>query len=59
MKIAFIIPSLINEGPVIVAKDIIEGLINKVALIDVYYFDVREDPLFFLVILIEFLSLRK
>ncbi|VDG81727.1 phosphatidylinositol glycan-class A [Capnocytophaga ochracea] len=47
MKIAFIIPSLINEGPVIVAKDIIEGLINKVALIDVYYFDVREDPLFF------------
>ena len=47
MKIAFIIPSLINEGPVIVTKDIIEGLINKVDLIDVYYFDERENTLSF------------
>ena len=47
MKIAFIIPSLINEGPVIVTKDIIEGLINKVDLIDVYYFDERENAISF------------
>ena len=47
MKIAFIIPSLINEGPVIVSKDIIEGLIDKVTLIDVYYFDERENTLSF------------
>ena len=47
MKIAFIIPSLINEGPVIVTKDIIEGLIDKVNLIDVYYFDERENTLSF------------
>ena len=47
MKIAFIIPSLINEGPIIVTKDIIEGLINKVALVDVYYFDEKENSLSF------------
>ena len=47
MKIAFIIPSLINEGPVIVTKDIIEGLIDKVNLIDVYYFDKENIELLF------------
>lgn len=42
MKIAFILPSLKNQGPIIVAKDIIEGLINIVEQIDVYYFDKGE-----------------
>lgn len=39
MKIAFILPSLKNQGPIIVAKDIIQGLVDKVEQIDVYYFD--------------------
>jgi glycosyltransferase involved in cell wall biosynthesis len=38
MKIAFILPSLSNKGPIIVAKDIIEN-INKEHEIDLYYFD--------------------
>ncbi|MFB9107996.1 glycosyltransferase family 4 protein [Flavobacterium gyeonganense] len=42
MKIAFIIPSLANQGPVIVVKDLINELIKKVDHIDVYYFD--ENP---------------
>lgn len=42
MKIAFILPSLKNQGPIIVAKDIIVGLINKVDNIDIYYFDKEE-----------------
>ena len=39
MKIAFIIPSLINQGPVIVVNTIIKFLIDKVEQIEVYYFD--------------------
>lgn len=39
MKIAYIIPSLKNQGPIIVVRDIILGLLNKVNCIDVYYFD--------------------
>jgi glycosyltransferase involved in cell wall biosynthesis len=39
MKIAFILPKLANQGPIIVAKDIIDNIKNKVELIDVYYFD--------------------
>jgi L-malate glycosyltransferase len=39
MKIAFIVPSLTNQGPVIVVRDIINELLNKVDVIDVYYFD--------------------
>ena len=39
MKIAFILPSLKNQAPIIVAKDIIQGLIDKVECVDVYYFD--------------------
>lgn len=38
MKIAFILPSLSNKGPIIVAKDIIDN-ISKEHEIDVYYFD--------------------
>lgn len=39
MKIAFILPKLANQGPIIVAKDIIENIKGNVKLIDVYYFD--------------------
>lgn len=39
MKIAFIVPSLINHGPVIVAYTIVKHLVDKVELIDVFYFD--------------------
>lgn len=38
MKIAFILPSLSNKGPIIVAKDIIDN-ISRDNEIDVYYFD--------------------
>ncbi|MEG0815085.1 MAG: glycosyltransferase [Mucinivorans sp.] len=39
MKIAFIIPSLINKGPIIVVDTIIRHLTDKVEQIDVFYFD--------------------
>ena len=39
MKIAYILPSLINKGPVIVAHTIIKNIVHKVDKIDVYYFD--------------------
>ena len=39
MKIAYILPSLANMGPIMVANVIIENLIDKVDTIDVYYFD--------------------
>lgn len=39
MKIAYILPSLINKGPVIVAHTIIKNILDKVDKIDVYYFD--------------------
>jgi glycogen synthase len=42
MKIAFILPALINKGPVIVAYNTIKYLKDKVDLIDVYYFDDHE-----------------
>ena len=47
MKIAFILPSLKNQGPIIVAKDIIQGLVDKAKLIDVYYFDKENTELLF------------
>lgn len=49
MKIAYIVPSLINKGPVIVAHTIIKNIVNKVERVDVYYFDddlVLEFPCF-------------
>lgn len=42
MKIAVILPSLSNTGPAIVARDIVNGICDKVDLIDVYYFDKLE-----------------
>lgn len=39
MKIAYIIPSLINKGPIVVVDTIIKNLIDKVDTIDVFYFD--------------------
>jgi len=39
MKIAFILPSLINKGPIVVVYNIVKYLKDKVDLIDVYYFD--------------------
>lgn len=38
MKIAFIIPKLVNQGPITVVKDIINYINNKVDIVDVYYF---------------------
>lgn len=39
MKIAIIVPSLANRGPIIVVKDIVDNIINNVDLIDLFYFD--------------------
>ena len=39
MKIAFILPCLINTGPIVVAHNIVNYLKDKVDLIDVYYLD--------------------
>jgi glycosyltransferase involved in cell wall biosynthesis len=39
MKIAYILPSLAQKGPILVAKDIVSYLHDKVDGIDVYYFD--------------------
>ncbi|MCC9017158.1 glycosyltransferase family 4 protein [Flavobacterium lipolyticum] len=39
MKIAFILPSLINTGPIVVVHNIVNYLKDKVDLIDVYYLD--------------------
>ena len=46
MKIAFIIPSLTNKGPIIVVNTIIKNLIDKVDLIDLFYFDDKQDLIF-------------
>ncbi|WP_017258050.1 glycosyltransferase family 4 protein [Pedobacter arcticus] len=39
MKIAFIIPSLANKGPILVCQDIVKSIISKVEYCHVYYFD--------------------
>ncbi|MCK8141457.1 glycosyltransferase family 4 protein [Flavobacterium sp. I-SCBP12n] len=39
MNIAVILPKLVSEAPVLVAKDLIEQIHDKVSLIDIYYFD--------------------
>ncbi|MDR1898327.1 MAG: glycosyltransferase family 4 protein [Prevotellaceae bacterium] len=39
MKIAIILPSLAQKGPILVAKDIVSYICNKVDGVDVYYFD--------------------
>jgi glycosyltransferase involved in cell wall biosynthesis len=38
MKIAFILPSLANKGPIVFTKYLIEGLKSKVDYIEVFYF---------------------
>ena len=38
MRIAFLIPRLVQKGPVIVVRDLVEKLIDKVDLIHVYHF---------------------
>lgn len=49
IKIAFILPSLKNLGPIIVVKDIVDGLLkNKNVSVTVFYFDdFKEDILDF------------
>jgi glycosyltransferase involved in cell wall biosynthesis len=44
MKIAMILPSLANLGPVIVANELVKGLsaVPEISKIDVYYFDERD-----------------
>lgn len=39
MRIAYILPSLVNTGPIIVVNNVVKNLIDKVDLIDIYYFD--------------------
>ena len=39
MKIAFILPSLINKGPIVVVNNVVKYLKSYVEQIDVYYFD--------------------
>ena len=39
MKVAFIIPSLANKGPVLVVKDLVSGLVKRGVQCVVYYFD--------------------
>ena len=39
MKIAFILPKLVNQAPVLVVKDLIDQIKDKVSLIEIYYFD--------------------
>ena len=39
MKIAFVVPSLTNKGPIIVVHNIVKFLRDKVEKIDIYYFE--------------------
>ena len=39
LKIAIILPSLANMGPISVARDIVSNLVDRVKVIDVFYFD--------------------
>ena len=39
MKIAVIVPSLANSGPVIVARDLVANLLDKVEKVDIFYFN--------------------
>jgi glycosyltransferase involved in cell wall biosynthesis len=47
MKIAFIVPSLINRGPIIVVKDIIENIIDNVDEITLFYIDNKVPEIYF------------
>lgn len=61
IKIAFLLPSLKNLGPIIVVKDIVDGLLkNKNLSVTVFYFDdIKEDVLSFAVNCIKIDFLRK
>lgn len=39
MRIAYIVPSLVNKGPVVVVNTIVKNLIGKAAHVDVFFFD--------------------
>lgn len=39
MKIAYIVPSLVNTGPIIVVHTIVKNIIDEQILVDVFYFD--------------------
>jgi L-malate glycosyltransferase len=39
MKLAIILPSLANKGPIIYCKYLVEGLINRVEYIEIFYFN--------------------
>ena len=46
MKIAFILPSLAHTGPILVARDIVDFIHDKVDVVHVYYFDAIEEVTF-------------
>lgn len=46
MKIAIILPSLAHTGPILVAKDIVDFIYDKVDTVHVYYFDAIEEVVF-------------
>lgn len=43
MKIAFILPKLVNQAPVLVVKDLIGQIHDKVSLIEIYYFEGKNE----------------
>ncbi|QEH39761.1 glycosyltransferase family 4 protein [Chitinophaga sp. XS-30] len=43
MKIAFILPALANKGPIVVARDIINVLVKEGHVIDVFFFDEKNE----------------
>lgn len=47
MKVAFIIPSLENKGPIIFTNNLIKYLISKNVLVDIYYFKTKKSCLLF------------
>lgn len=47
MKIAYVLTAIDHLGPFIVAKDTIDGLIDKVEKIDIFYFKAAQSPLNF------------
>jgi len=47
MRIAYILPSLVNTGPIVVVNNIVKYLKDKVDLIDVYYFNEAPSTLSF------------
>lgn len=46
MKIAIILPKLVNQGPILVAKEIVHYIVDKVEVVDVFYFDESDEIMF-------------